>query len=518
MNINEFKEKFGHLKDSDVIQVSCDHPLHNTGELKPMKVQSVKRNILKNNGERLVCRSCYMSHNNPMQNKGEPNRKSLGEINVMCPECGKTRLMNSNNYFGTLTEPYVQICGSCAQKGKEISEEQRKKISESLTGRELSDEHKANLSDYMKNNPEGIERGKTNLVPGAGGGWNTGMETPDEVKEKQSKALKGVKKTLEHKFNISKGRKKMLEETGGFTREHRENISKATIEQYKNGFEPKMFHLKGWHFSQKLEKLVFHRSSYEKKRYMQLDEDVSVVSYAPEAIEIQYFNPEKHITSTYLADILVTYADGHKELEEVKPDKWLDNNVVGAKITAGESWAKENGIIFKIVSEIDLYGSEDTAKKTKEFSDWLKVYLKSGEYIKMAAEKLPKVIKTNKEKTLEELIEESTKNVIAWYHDYPWVLWTVEQKHEKPEIYCLYLDYSPTLNQWYICDDISEMEGPAALTCPLEFFNLAPDAEFPEWREEVKKHHQGGPAVQNGEVAIKLMKSLFEDKNQKGEN
>jgi hypothetical protein len=45
MNINEFKEKFGHLKDSDVIQVSCDHPLHNTGELKPMKVQSVKRKL-----------------------------------------------------------------------------------------------------------------------------------------------------------------------------------------------------------------------------------------------------------------------------------------------------------------------------------------------------------------------------------------------------------------------------------------------------------------------------------------
>ena len=63
-----------------------------------------------------------------------------------------------------MAEPYLQVCGSCAQRGKVISEEQRDKTSMALAGKPKSDEFKANLSEYMRTNPEGIARATKNIV------------------------------------------------------------------------------------------------------------------------------------------------------------------------------------------------------------------------------------------------------------------------------------------------------------------------------------------------------------------
>ena len=61
---------------------------------------------------------------------------------------------------------------------KTISEEQRKKISESMKGRKLSEEHKTKLRESMK----GINT------------WTKGSKASEETKKKLSKIRKGKKR------------------------------------------------------------------------------------------------------------------------------------------------------------------------------------------------------------------------------------------------------------------------------------------------------------------------------------
>jgi hypothetical protein len=373
MNIEKFKVKYASFKDVDKIEIACDHPQH-IGSLISIGKQPAKRNILKNNGEKFICRDCYMKHSNPMNNLGE-NRQTLDIIDVYCPhpehDGEPCRQMKKRNYYGSLQEPYLQICGSCVQKGKEISEEQREKIRLSLTGIKRSDEFKQKLSEYMKNNPEGIARASANLIPGSGGGWNEGLELPEATKQKMSDSHLGKVFTEEHCENISEGRKKMLDEQGGFTREHRENISKAVIKQYQNGFEPKLHHVTGWHESPKAGK-VYYRSSYEKKAYLKLDVDVNVISYTTENISTEYFNEIKGITSSYLIDLFIEYKDGSKKLIEIKPEKWLQDSVVIAKIEAGKKKATELGFVYEVWTEMDLFGHVYNKKNMNIFIDKIK--------------------------------------------------------------------------------------------------------------------------------------------------
>jgi hypothetical protein len=385
MNLQEFLELNKEKKNADQVNVVCangDKCMHSDQpNIKIGKGAAIK-NFRKHNDEKFICRKCDMYYDNPMTKvgKGIRSKDKLDElIEVTCPICLEVRKMKLSSYTGSLDQkPYLQVDGSCVQKGKVISEEQKEAIREALSGIERSEEFKQKLSDYMKNNPEGIERGKKNLIAGYSSGWNTGLTTPQEVRDKQSEALKGKKKTLEHRYHISLGRKKMLDETGGFTREHRENLSKATIVQYKNGFDPNLYHRRGWHFSEKLNKKLFYKSSYEKKVYMLLDEDESVLNYEYEDLVIEYYNPIKKINSNYIIDLKINYVDGKTSYVEVKPAKHLmeDNNnklalEAKAKIEAAYEQLEKIGLIFDVWTEVHLFGPINTEKKIRDFIIWL---------------------------------------------------------------------------------------------------------------------------------------------------
>jgi len=375
MNIEQFKEKYKQFKDIDKIEITCDHSQHEPKEeIITIGKQPAKRNILKNNGENFICRDCIMKHNNPVHRKGQ-RIQSNEIISVVCPHEShigdRNRQIKRSGYYGNNQEPYTQVCGSCIQLNKEISEEQKEKIKLALTGIERSDEFKNKLSIYMKNNQKGIDIAKNNLIPGAGAGWNEGLETSEEVKQKMSIAHIGKEFTHEHCENISVGRKKMLEETGGFTREHRENISKAVILQYQNGFEPKLHHVTGWHISPKAGRVYF-RSSYEKKAYLKLDDDDTVETYKVESMTTEYFNPDKKINSTYLIDLLIEYKDGSKKLVEVKPEQWLKDEVIKAKIEAGNKKAQSLNIPFEVWTEMNLFGHVYNKKNMNRFIEKIK--------------------------------------------------------------------------------------------------------------------------------------------------
>lgn len=373
MNINQFKDKYASYRDADKIEITCDDPRHEPlGEIIVIGKQPAKRNILKNGGEKFVCRQCYMKYNNPMNQEGD-SRQTDELIDVFCPcedhQGDSSRKMKKSCYYGTMAEPYLQMCGSCSQRGKEIGEEQREKIRLAMKGVPKSDEFKKKLAEYWAAHPERREEATAILLENryTEGGFK-GKRHTDEYKELMSNYMSGREYTPEHCENISEGRKKMLTETGGFTREHREKISAATIEQYRKGFNPKTHHRTGWHESPKAGK-VFYRSTYEKKAYMKLDDDETVQMYWTEGTSVEYFHPIKKITSKYIIDIKIQYVDGSILLVEVKPEAWLTDDVVIAKIEAAEGLADSLGCKFEVWTEMHLFGHVYNEKNMRKFAE-----------------------------------------------------------------------------------------------------------------------------------------------------
>lgn len=479
MNIEQFNQKFFHLKDVDKVLVDelCNHPQHKL-EKKEIAKGPAKRNILKHGGQEFICRACDMHYNNPMLKAGQGRRQSDEKIIVICPHPehigDKSRKMKISCYYGEMKTPYQQICGSCAQLHKIISEDQKKAISKKLEGRQLTEEHKKNIGIASKQ-PERLIQAIKNLKPELGRGWNKGMSTPQEVRDKIAKGNQGKKRTLQQRLNVSIGRKKMLDEQGGFTIEHRMNLSKKTIEQYKNGFNPQTHHLRGWHYSPKLNMKIFYRSSYEKKAYLILDADPLVANYSVEAVNIVYFNPEKEIDCEYLIDLQVSYTDRTVKLIEIKPKKWLSDWVIQAKIKAANQKAAELDLTFEVWTEENLFGSMDE-KIMRDFTNSLR------------SEKMYET-KSSLLERIQQEFEQYGKHykLIDWDLDHysysealVWVVWEKETK----EIFLDAIYFTFKNDNWACGDGISELECPVANTCPQRLLDLTPKEINPYYNED----------------------------------
>ena len=118
-----------------------------------------------------------------------------------------------------------------------------------------------------------------------------------------------------------------------------------------------------------------YKSSYEKKAFIKLDEDDNVLKYEYESLAINYDNPIKNITGSYLIDLIVHYKDGRRKLIEIKPNKWLQDPVVAAKIAAGLDFAIKNNMEFEVWEEIALFGAVYNEKNMRSFCE----KVKSGE-------------------------------------------------------------------------------------------------------------------------------------------
>ena len=170
----------------------------------------------------------------------------------------------------------------------------------------------------------------------------------------------------------------MLEETGGFTDEHRENIRKATLEQYDRGFDPNNHHRSGNHISPKAG-TVFHRSSYEKKAFILLDSMPEVESYEVEKIRIPYEDPRDNSHHIFVVDISVKFKDGTLMAIEVKPNIWLNSIVNSTKLKALEEWSFKNNCRCEVWDEFLLFGQENIQKKIEKFVSWVDSGLSIGE-------------------------------------------------------------------------------------------------------------------------------------------
>lgn len=376
MNIEKFNDKFNTLKDKEIVAIDCDHPNHAGDRNRSMAKVSAKRNILKNGGEEFICRDCQMKYKNPMNTNGGTKRQTDEEIVVSCPDPrhkgDKTRTMKMSGYFGNLEQPYIQKCKSCAQLEKTVTEEHKQKIKNKLKGVKKSEEFKSKIRNYFDNNPVARAKATAILLKHKCCTGMLGKHHSIETKNKMSKVMSGRTYTDKHKQNISEGRKEMLSAQGGLLKTTREKLSKAAIQQHINGFDAKTHHARGTHISKKCDKVIKYKSSYEKKAFMKLDEDNSVLKYEYESTAINYYNPVKCINGSYLVDLVVYYDDGTKKLIEVKPNKWLQDLTVVAKIDAGKAYASKHEMAFEVWEETTLFGAVYNEKNMRSFCQKVK--------------------------------------------------------------------------------------------------------------------------------------------------
>lgn len=76
-------------------------------------------------------------------------------VEVICPVCRSSRQIKWSALKNKKKQrtPYKQQCRACANS-RPMSDEQKEKISQKLTGRTLSAETRAKIQDYRKAHPE----------------------------------------------------------------------------------------------------------------------------------------------------------------------------------------------------------------------------------------------------------------------------------------------------------------------------------------------------------------------------
>ena len=112
---------------------------------------------------------------------------------VECPTCKTSRSVKAKKPWMQGEDPYLKICKSCCQTGKEKSAEHRQKLSFSVQLTQ-TDEVRQHKSEIQK---EIYRSGKSNLIAGQGAGWNEGIQTGTPSEETREKISKSMKKRKE---------------------------------------------------------------------------------------------------------------------------------------------------------------------------------------------------------------------------------------------------------------------------------------------------------------------------------
>ena len=114
------------------------------------------------------------------------------------------------------------------------------------------------------------------------------------------------------------------------------------------------------------------RSSWEFVFMRMLDENPGVINWASESIQIPYQDPLTGRYTIYVPDFFMVYADKtgkkHAEVIEVKPASQTFREQVGkskynqeqyvknlAKWEAAQAWCKQQGLVFRVVNEGDIF-------------------------------------------------------------------------------------------------------------------------------------------------------------------
>ncbi len=114
------------------------------------------------------------------------------------------------------------------------------------------------------------------------------------------------------------------------------------------------------------------RSSWEFVFMRMLDEHPGIINWASESIQIPYQDPLTGRYTIYVPDFFILYQDKngkrHAEVIEVKPEGQTLREKVGksrynqeqyiknlAKWEAAVAWCRQQGIVFRVVNEGDIF-------------------------------------------------------------------------------------------------------------------------------------------------------------------
>jgi len=327
INIMAYITEINNLKHQDDCKWTCDK----CSQEKTTKYVAAKKNYAKNN-ETHICRDCFMKLSNPAKKENRKtnalSKKEQKEmIDVNCSCCSSIKNISKLAYRKNieLNGPYT--CKSCAQKDKIISEEQKEKISQTLTGRKLTDEHKKNIGLGC------TEEQKQSLRDN---GWYTnhdyhpftGHHHSEEAKQKISESNTGKVRTEEMKVNYSIGRNKLMKRQGGLKEETKQKLSSVMVKKISAGeWNPNN------HFKHEIRSVggkcknkgntICLKSSYESKACDILDNENYYTMYVYEPFSIEYINSSGNKRS-YIPDFMVQCEDKGILMIEIKPNKLLE--------------------------------------------------------------------------------------------------------------------------------------------------------------------------------------------------
>ena len=123
-----------------------------------------------------------------------------------------------------------------------------------------------------------------------------------------------------------------------------------------------------------------YRSSWEWHFMHMCDNHANITNWASEGVKIPYQCPLTGKHTIYVPDFLIQYQDKQgtrkTELVEIKPANQMLKERVGknvynqaqyvknqAKWAAAGAWCKQNGIIFRIINEQDIFHNPKKRKR-----------------------------------------------------------------------------------------------------------------------------------------------------------
>lgn len=207
--------------------------------------------------------------------------------------------------------------------------------------------------------------------------WNKGLKIghwSGEVREKVSNGLKsfymanksswcGRTHSLETKNKMSKAWEKrrligVSDETRQKLRitpsiETRTKMSLTHKKRWRNGLGNGGT-IKGHFWSEKNNRIIHFRSSWEYYAFQLLEKMKMVKAYEVEPFSIAYRCGYNNVKS-YIPDILIHYQNELSELVEIKPKKFVKNEVVLRKAKAARQFCNLNNMNFSIWTEDEIF-------------------------------------------------------------------------------------------------------------------------------------------------------------------
>ena len=127
---------------------------------------------------------------------------------------------------------------------------------------------------------------------------------------------------------------------------------------------------------------IIFRSSWERVMMSKCDTHPSISQWASESIKIPYYNPFYKRATIYIPDFLIHYVDRSGksvvEIIEIKPNnqssdekaKGMNNKFALAlnkvKWAAATTWAKKQGMRFRVMNESDMFMQKVPTGKRKK--------------------------------------------------------------------------------------------------------------------------------------------------------